>query len=121
MKNYIQFFTLLIILSLIACSPHPGAGNWQADGSNSLNVSRINVVYEGTADFYVEGHEASIRRCFWSAIAEQTLQMQCVFADNIDKKVNYQFIVTKKGHAKLMLDSKLIGLFTAQTVQAQSN
>ena len=107
-------FFLIFFITLTACSPHSGAGNWKAEGSNSINISRINVSYEGTADFYTDGKEDSIRRCFWSAVAEHTLQMQCVHADDIEQKASYQFVTTEKGHAELFLDDQLIGRFTAQ-------
>ena len=42
---------IALVLALTACAPHPGAGNWQADAENAMNISRINVVFEGTADF----------------------------------------------------------------------
>ncbi len=115
-KYYLKlFFTLILAFSISACSPHPGAGNWQAEGKNSINVSQIKVLYEGTADFYTTGEKESIRRCFWSAVTENTLQMQCVYANNIDKKVNYQFVVSPKGHAKLFLDEQIIGNFITLT------
>ena len=107
-------FMLFFLVTLTGCSPHPGAGNWKAEGSNPLNVSRINIIYEGTADFYVDGKEDAIRRCFWSAVGENTMQLQCVYADDTEKKVSYQFIVTEKGHADLLLDDKIIGQFLAQ-------
>ena len=115
-----SFILLIIFLSLITsgCSPHPGAGNWKADGSNTLNVSRIKVVFEGTADFYRESNnvedasEESIRRCFWSAVGKNALQMQCVHSDNTDKKETYQFTVTETGQAKLNQNDQLIGLFS---------
>lgn len=111
---------LFVLITLSGCSPHPGAGNWKADGSNSLNISRINVVYEGNADFYVDGKEKSIRRCFWSAVAENTMQMQCVHGDDFEKKANYQFIVSEKGHARLLLDGQLIGQFLAQAPEQET-
>ncbi|MCU7951577.1 MAG: hypothetical protein KZQ74_16625 [gamma proteobacterium symbiont of Bathyaustriella thionipta] len=89
-------FFLLVLMTLSGCSPHLGAGNWKAEGDNSLKVSRINVVYEGTADFYVEGEEQSIRRCFWSAVAESTMQMQCVHAEDFEKKLITSLLSPRK-------------------------
>lgn len=110
---------LFFLVTLTGCSPHPGTGNWRAEGNNLLNVSRINIVYEGTADFYVDGKEDAIRRCFWSATAKRTMQMQCVHADDTDKEVNYQFVITEKGHANLLLDDKVIGQFLAQAPEPE--
>ncbi len=112
-KNLVT--TLLIfstLLMLSACSPHQGTGNWKANTKNSHNINTINISFEGNADFYSEGKEDSIRRCFWSAVAEQTMRMQCVYSEDTDKTVKYQFAVTEKGHAKLTLDDQLIAEFT---------
>jgi hypothetical protein len=117
----INLFSLLILFSLIACSPHPSAGNWQADNKNNLQIDSINIVFEGNADFYTQDKEKSIHRCFWSAIAEQTIKMQCVHSDNTNTKVNYQFIVTQKGHAKLTLDNQLIGTFSLQAPKTEAS
>ncbi|MDX2502927.1 MAG: hypothetical protein QNL62_00420 [Gammaproteobacteria bacterium] len=115
----ISLILLLVTFSLMmsGCSPHPGAGKWQADGSNTLNVSRIKIVFEGQADLYIDGHEDSIRRCFWSAKDKRTLQMQCVYSDNTDKKEAYQFTVTETGQARLSQNDQLIGLFSEQALQ----
>lgn len=116
--NSMTFSIVLLIIAISfitsGCSPHSGAGNWQADGSNSLKVSRIKVVFEGQADFYIDGQEDSIRRCFWSAIEENVLQMQCVHSDNTDKKETYQFTITQTDQARLTQDDQLIGTFSKQ-------
>ncbi|WP_198264042.1 hypothetical protein [sulfur-oxidizing endosymbiont of Gigantopelta aegis] len=114
-------FFIIVLVTLTACSPHPGAGKWKADKANELNVSIINVLFEGTADFYTEGKDESIRRCFWSAIAPQTMSMQCVYSDNTDKKAAYQFVVTDKGHATLSQDEQVIGLFTLQKPEKEAS
>ena len=116
--------TLFIAASLFAlagCSPHPGAGKWKADAKNSQNITTINVVFEGNADFYTKGREDSIRRCFWSAVAKQTMSMQCVYSDNTDKKAIYEFIVTDASHAKLSENEQLIGLFTLQKPEKEAS
>lgn len=110
-----------LLFTLVGCSAHPGAGKWKADTSNSLNVTTINIIFEGHADFYIEGKEESIRRCFWSAVAEQTMSLQCVHSDDADKKVSYQFIVTEKGHATLSQGDQLIGSFTLQVPEKEAS
>ena len=114
-----RFFLLFgLIVIVTACSPHPGAGNWQADSDNALKISRINVVFEGTADFFTNGREDSIRRCFWAAIGKQSLQFQCVQSDNTDIKETYQFFVSPTGKAELKRNEQLIASFTKQAYQA---
>ncbi len=119
-KNLIMRLSLILILTftLLACSPHPGAGSWLAKGTNTLGISHINVVFEGTADIYTADKEEAIRRCFWSAISKQDISMQCVYADDTDKKVVYQFMVNELGEAKLLQDEQLIGYFTEQSPEA---
>ncbi len=116
--DYLTFSSILLIIAmslmLSACSPHPGAGNWQADADNTLNVSSIKVIFEGTADFYSDDNEDSILRCFWSASDKNTLQMQCVHAEDTDKKETYEFTVTETGQGKLTQNEQLIGLFSKQ-------
>jgi hypothetical protein len=120
-KTSTSLFLALMLLSLSACSPHPGAGKWKADKTNELNITTINVLFEGTADFYSDGKDESIRRCFWSAMAQHSMKMQCVYSENTDKKVTYQFVVTEKGHAKLSQDEQLIGLFTLQEPEKEAS
>lgn len=104
----------VLSLLLFACSPHPGAGHWKADGENSMNISWIDVVFEGTADIFEQGKQESIRRCFWSAADKNSLNMQCVHSDNTDNKATYNFVVLESGQAKLLQNDKLIGLFTEE-------
>lgn len=105
----------VFVLMLSACSPHPGAGNWEADGKNTLNIAQINITFEGTADFFLAGKDDSIRRCFWSAAGERTLHMQCVHSDQTDLKENYQFLVSETGQAQLSQNEQLIGRFKKST------
>jgi hypothetical protein len=114
-KKHFLLLTFAFILFTSGCSPHSGAGNWQANGSNSLKLLRIKVTFEGTADFYVPAREESVLRCFWSAIDKNKLNMQCVHAEDTSNKENYQFTIIQKGHAKLTQNDQLIGLFSEST------
>ncbi|MCK5648179.1 MAG: hypothetical protein KAI22_04805 [Gammaproteobacteria bacterium] len=120
-ETAVILFFMTFLLTLSGCSPHPGAGKWQADGKNSHHIATINIIFQGTADFYTDGKEESIRRCFWSAAGEHTMQMQCVHSDNSDKKVTYEFMVTEKGHAKLSQNEQLIGQFTLQAPEKEAS
>ncbi len=116
------FIALSLLILLSACSPHPGAGNWQAKDSNSLNISRIHVVFEGTADFFSNGRDDSIRRCFWAATDKQVLQFQCVQSDHTEIKETYDFYVSPTGQeAELKRDGRLIGHFNKQAYESVDN
>ncbi len=115
LKKLSKPFSLLLITSLFiltACSPHPGTGYWQSQGSNLLNVSHINITFEGTADLYASSKEEAIYRCFWSASAEKSMRLQCVDANNASQEATYQFINSDKNNAQLLLDNKVIGQFS---------
>ena len=43
------------------------------------------------------------------------MQLQCVYAEDSDKKISYQFIVTEKDHAQLLQDDKIIAQFLRGT------
>ncbi len=108
-------FVLLILSSLLVlsgCSPHSSTGYWQAQSGNSLNVAHINITFEGTADFYADGKEEAVYRCFWSAIAEKSIRLQCVDANNATKEETYQFINSDKNNAQLFLNDKVVGQFS---------
>ena len=108
----------IIVIFLSACSPHPGAGHWKAEGKNDLNISWINVVFEGTADIFAHGQQDSILRCFWAATDKNSLQFQCVYAEDTDKKATYQFVVVESGRkARLMQNEQLIAEFSEEIPQ----
>jgi hypothetical protein len=104
--------TLLLLLS--GCSPHPGAGHWKADGDNTMNISWINVIFEGTADIFANQQQESILRCFWAATEKNSIQMQCVHSDDTEKKETYQLVILDSGQGKLKQNEQLIGLFTKE-------
>ncbi len=120
LKNSVALLIVITLFMISGCSPHKGAGNWKADTKNSHNINMINISFEGNADFYSENKEESIRRCFWSAVAENTMNMQCVYSENTDNTVIYQFVVIEKGHAKLSLDDQLIAEFTLQKPEKEA-
>lgn len=125
-KTYLLILSIIILLSISACSPHPGAGTWITDGNNTLKLSKIVIVFEGTADFFSatikpetsrnnqkskEKMNDAIRRCFWGASSDNEIQMQCVHAENTDIKEAYQFTIIEKDQAQLTQNEQLIALF----------
>lgn len=47
-KSLLMLATLVLI---IGCSPHPGAGKWKADNSNSLGIKNLSILFEGKSEF----------------------------------------------------------------------
>lgn len=122
--HFKALFILLITASLItltACSPHPGTGKWKTDASNSYHIDIINISFEGNADFYTDGKEESIHRCFWSATGKQTMTLQCVYSEDSEKKIIYQFEITENNHAKLTHNEQTIALFTLQKPEKEAS
>ena len=113
-------FILLILITITACSPHPGAGSWKADSDNSLNISSIKIIFEGTADIFSHKNDGeskdAVFRCFWSASGEKQMQLQCVHAENTDLKETFQFTILETGQGRLTQNEQLIGLFQKSAI-----
>lgn len=113
-------FIVVILIAITACSPHPGAGAWKADGDNSLKISSIKIIFEGTADIFSHENDGeskdAVFRCFWSASGEKQMQMQCVHAENTDLKETFQFTILETGQGKLKQNDQLIGLFQKSAI-----
>lgn len=113
-------FIVVILIAVTACSPHPGAGAWKADGDNSLKISSIKIIFEGTADIFSHENDGeskdAVFRCFWSASGEKQMQLQCVHAENTDLKETFQFTILETGQGKLTQNEQLIGLFQKSAI-----
>jgi hypothetical protein len=115
MKNIVFLLSaVLVALGLQACSPHPGAGHWQAqDGSNS-RFELITVEFDGKADLKPSDEKAENQRCFWSGKDAQTIQLQCTQGDDSGLEFLYLLSVDTSGSepvATLSLDAKPIGVY----------
>ena len=115
MKKPLLLLSLaLLTLGLQACSPHPGAGHWQAQNGSDSRFTHITVEFDGKADLKPSDAKAENQRCFWSGKDAQTIQMQCTIGD--DTGVEFQYLLnidTGNGEAiaTLSLDGKSIGRY----------
>jgi len=117
-KNiYFTLLLLVVVLVLSACSPHPAAQTWITNQENDLGINKINVVFEGTADFYSATDGRSIRRCFWGAKTRNSIELTCVHSDNTDIKETYKLEVTEDGKALLSQDNALITQLSRQSIR----
>ncbi len=107
--------TFFMLLILVACSPHPGAGGWHATSSDA-KFERLEIRYGGNADFYTnDDDKIAAWRCFWSAADKATASLKCVDAGNASNEKTYLFVVGKNTReGVLKLGEQVLGLYSWQ-------
>ncbi|MCW8918161.1 MAG: hypothetical protein OQL08_05045 [Gammaproteobacteria bacterium] len=114
-----------LVFLLAACSPHPGAGNWQESGEAEpqfiTEFTRLEVSYEGRTDIFNQERaqraaagetNGAIRRCFWHGVDAQTIALSCVQADDTDIEESYQLRVDGDNTtAELIQGETVVGRF----------
>lgn len=109
----IKFFGLLLAFSLlISCSPHPGAGKWQAIGDNSLAIKKLSVLYEGKSEFTSIENESILWHCFWGAETNTKMSMSCTPSTDTETHEPYEFNIIAKDTGQLSRNGKVIGDFS---------
>lgn len=118
MKNtFYVFLVMLFILGLQGCSPHPGAGHWQAVENTDSRFSKITVEFEGRAEMLPADKLAETQRCFWAGKTSDTIQLQCTHGDDSGVEILYLLRVDSSGNepiASLTLGGKQIGSYRGQ-------
>mgnify|MGYP001816601978 FL=1 len=109
----------LLILLLSACSPHPAAHTWVTDDQNEPGISKLDVTFEGTAEFYSTADLKSIRRCFWGAKSRTIIELNCVHAEDTEIKETYELEVADNNSARLTHNKILIARLSKQTIRDQ--
>ncbi len=113
---------------LLACSGHPGAGNWLSTGEYHpgylKEFSKLEVTYEGRTNIFGQSNalqdsadstNEAIRRCFWHGMDAQTILMTCIQAANIEIEENYQLRVNPDNDiAELIKDEVVVGRFVRE-------
>lgn len=92
---------LLAALLLQSCSPHPGAGSWVPIESSNAPFSEISVSFNGQVELFVPQREGHAYRCFWAGTSSDTLNFDCISADDETVKPQYSFKIAQNGVAKL--------------------
>lgn len=111
MHTALRTLSPLPLLALFGCSPHPGTGEWQAEGDNPVGLTRLEVRYEGWADLYARGEDEAGRRCFWGGTGKQSISLTCSRADDPDAEEHYTLNVDAGGTATLSRHGQAIGRF----------
>ena len=106
---------------LVACSPHPGSGQWITTGEDKPGYMkefvRLNVMYEGRTDIFgpqTMGNTdaAAIRRCFWHGVDANAIELSCVQADNTEIEEHYQLRVDADNDtAEMMQGGRTVGRY----------
>ncbi|WP_456406570.1 hypothetical protein [Thiolapillus sp.] len=109
MKNFL--LPALFVILLGACSPHPGAGIWKAEGESTRGIKSITVAYEGKAIFSSSKPVAATWHCFWNGAGKQTANLDCTPSTNPDAEERFTFTVREDGTAELRQQDKVIGRF----------
>lgn len=115
MKNTLYIFSMILLsLSLQGCSPHPGAGHWQAVEDSASDFSKITVEFEGRAELLPTDTAAETQRCFWAGKTADALQLQCTYGDDSGVELKYLLSVDSTGNepvATLTLGDKQMGVY----------
>ena len=116
-KTLFTLSIILLALGLQACSPHPGAGHWQAREDSTSRFDKILVEFDGKAQLIPGDPKAETQRCFWSGKNARAIQLQCTEGDDTGLEFVYLLSVDATGSepiATLSLDSKPIGAYRRQ-------
>jgi hypothetical protein len=103
-----------LVLLLTGCGPHPGSGAWLADPEPVAGYQRLQVEFDGRAEFFRPGEEAAALRCFWAGDSATSIKMDCISAADDATKFIYSLRVLDDGQGELLLDDKVLGRFRSQ-------
>ena len=102
---------LLVTALLIAgCSPHPGAGTWVPLAGAESRYERLEVMFEGRAEFYLPAAEEADLRCFWSGESGRDIALQCSSAGNPDVDLHFRLKTRQSGEAELLQGGRTLML-----------
>lgn len=99
-----------LVLVLAGCSPHPGAGEWEAV-SEDAPFSRLKAHFKGWADLYRPEAEEAAYHCFWGARGERTIALTCTPADDTEAELRFDLVVEEAGRARLVRNEQLVARF----------
>jgi hypothetical protein len=110
--------SLLSMLLLAACSPHPGAGVWKPVADNAVGIERLIIAYDGRG-LFATTHPKASWHCFWSGENARTLLLDCTPSTNPEQEVRYRFRVTEAGQGELLRDDRLVARFRKTAENAE--
>ena len=90
------------LAALTGCSAHPGAGTWIPVAGSDTEYSRIEVRFEGRAEFFLPGRDEAKLRCFWAGDSRNSIALQCTAASNPDEELYYRLRTMGPDSAELL-------------------
>lgn len=103
---------LSITLLLSACSPHPGAGVWQATEDNDYGIAKLIVGFDGKAEFVTSKLDNTAWHCFWGATGKQQASLDCSSSTNAEQEEHFILTVSDLDIAELQHKSQRVATFT---------
>ncbi len=73
--------------------------------------AKLEVLFEGRAELFVPDREEHLYRCFWGGAGANSIQMECVSADNETVKPSFTFRVAADGTGELIESGQTIAFF----------
>ncbi len=104
--------TVLVTLLITACSPHPGAGKWQAIDDNSLGVKNLSILFDGKSEFTTIENENILWHCFWGAESKTKMSMTCTPSTDTSEHEKFEFIMLSDDQGQFSRNGKVIGKFS---------
>ncbi len=101
---------LSLTLLLAACSPHPGAGRWEALEENESGIHELVLAFDGRAQF-ATAHPKASWHCFWNARKARLAELSCTPSSHPDNKTSYHFRVEENDIGILGRDGKVMARF----------
>ena len=110
---YLRFFPVFILslLLLVACSPHLGSGVWKATANNDRGITKLNVGFDGRAEFTTSKKDNVLWHCFWTTADKKKLALECTPSTNPEKKSSFELSINQQGQAELREKSILLATF----------
>jgi hypothetical protein len=97
-------------LSLSACSPHPGAGNWAAVEKNEKGIPGLTLSYDGRA-LFTSRKPAATWHCFWGGRDRDSAHLDCTPSTDREREESFILSIEKDGTGVLKQQDEILGRF----------
>jgi len=113
-KKSVSIALMVGVSVLVGCGPHPGAGTWLPLAESESEYTRLEVNFDGKAEFFLTGKEAAELRCFWGGDSARSISMKCSAASNPDVDIHYVLKITDSDRAELLQAGQSVMLMKRQ-------
>jgi len=109
---HITLVSILGLIFLTACSPHPATGTWLSSGPNAGNYSKMIVHFEPRLEIYSDKSDKPTLFCGWSGYDNHSITLECMSSEEQEQMDMYQFDVKDNSQAELLFKGKVIAKFS---------